>query len=120
MAWIIGMATGLLSGFISSTVIYIVTKRSEEKEKIYSYWIVYLFNAMKKCELWFPAEELLYIDKVGKKDSEWYRAVNEIIDLTKPFEIEDKVFDEKESKIAQNVLIAINELGKWYGIKKAQ
>ncbi len=118
MEWVVGIITGLISGIVSSVLVYIWTKKKENKEKYYNYWITYLFNVMKECKVWFPIEELLYIDKVGKKNSEWYKAINNILDLTRPYELEDRVFNEHETEISKNVLIAMNELGKWYGIKK--
>ena len=120
MQWIVGIATGLVAGVISSAIVYVITKKREEKEKIYTYWTIYLFNVMKEFKVWFPAEELMYSGKVGKHGSEWSKAIDEIITLTQPYAVEDRMFSEKETKLAQNVIIALNELGKWYGKKKTK
>ena len=37
----------------------------------------------------------------------------EILDLQNPYPIENREFSEQENKIAENVLIALEELGKW-------
>ena len=118
MEWIVGILTGLVAGLASSTIVYVITKKKENKEKYYLYWLVYLFKVMQNCAVWFPIEELLNIDKVGKKGSEWYKAINEIMELTRPYQLEDREFDETKSKIAQNVIVALNELGNWYGNNK--
>lgn len=78
----------------------------------------YLFNTMKKCEIWFPTEELRYLYQVDKKGSEWEKAMLSILDLNSPFDLKDKDFNEKENETAKNVLVALDELNKWYFNKK--
>lgn len=110
---IIGLITGLVSGALSGYLVYLITKRREEKYQVYLYWETFLFRAMDDCKVFFPSEALHYINMIDKSGSDWYKAIQEILDLQNTYPIEDRVFDEREAKIAENVIIALKELGKW-------
>lgn len=72
-----------------------------------------MFKVMEKNEVYMPTEQLRNISAIGDKGSKWYQSVFEILNLTNPFEIQEKEFSEEGTKLAENVLIALNELGKW-------
>lgn len=104
---------GLISGVVSGLLVYCFTKKREEKYRLYYYWQDYLFKVMEKNEVYMPTEQLRNISAIGDKGSKWYQSVFEILNLTNPFEIQEKEFSEEGTKLAENVLIALNELGKW-------
>ena len=106
---IIGLVTGLLSGVI----VYVATKRREEKTQIYQFWFTFLFGALRQCEIYIPVEILQKMSPIGGKDSEWHKAIFSIIDDTRPFELEDREATEQEERISNNVMIALKELDKW-------
>ena len=110
---IIGLSTGLVSGLLSGYLVYIYTKNREKKYQVYLYWETFLFKAMGECKMYIPSESLNYISDVGEAGSEWYKAIKEILDLQNPYPVEDREFDKRETKIAENVLKALEELGKW-------
>ena len=110
---VIGLLTGLISGGISGYLIYLITKNREKKYQVYLYWETFLFKAMDDCQMYIPSEALHYISDVGGSESIWYKAIKEILDLQNPYPIENREFSEQENKIAENVLIALEELGKW-------
>lgn len=110
---IIGLITGLISGALSGYLVYLITKRREKKYQVYLYWETFLFRAMDDCKVFFPSEALHYIGEIDKSGSDWYKAIQEILDLQNPYPTEDRVFNEREAKIAENVLVALEELAKW-------
>lgn len=110
---LIGVFSGIISGVISGFIVYLITKRREQIQFIYQYWEDFLFKAMERNEIYMPTEQLRYIDEVGEKGSEWYKAIHEILDVLNPFELEDREFNEEETKLAKNVLIALRELSQW-------
>ena len=109
----IGLITGIVSGLISSIIIYFVTKKREEKIGLYYYWRSFLFNALRECEMYIPVAELDKVNSIGDKDSRWHEAVTELLHNLNPYGHEDKEFDEHQVIIADNVMIAIEELEKW-------
>ena len=110
---IVGLITGLVSGALSGYLVYLVTKRREKKYQVYLYWETFLFNAMDDCKVFFPSEALHYISEIDKSGSDWYKAIQAILDLQNPYPVEEREFNERETKIAENVLTALRELGKW-------
>lgn len=107
------LITGLISGCISSYIIYRLTKKRDEKYRLYYYWQDFLFKTMEKNEIYFPSEQIRALSKIGKKDSRWYNSINEILDIINPYENEEREFSEEETRLAENVLIALEELNKW-------
>ena len=110
---VIGLATGLISGFVSGYIVYLITAKKERERQLYRYWTDFLFKAMEKNEVYIPSEQLrnaLYIGPVG---SRWYESINTILNIMNPYEIEDKEFSEEGTILADNMLIAYEELGKW-------
>ena len=110
---IISLITGLVSGTLSGYLVYVLTKRREKKYQVYLYWETFLFRALDDCKVFFPSEALHFISEIDESGSDWYKAIQEILDLQNPYPVEDRVFDERETKIAENVIIALKELGKW-------
>jgi len=110
---IIGLITGLVSGALSGYLVYFITKRREKKNQVYLYWKTFLFRALGDCEMFIPSEALHFISEVDKSGSDWHKAILEILYLQNPYPVEDRVFDERETKISENVLIALKELEKW-------
>ena len=111
-AWssiLIGFLSGLLSGFF----VYWITKKREEKRATYFYWLNYLFGIMKECEVYIPSEQLAKMSMVGGKGSRWHDAIFALLDEINPYALEDREFDEREDRIAKNMLIALAELEKW-------
>ena len=111
--FIVGLVTGLISGCISGYIIYLVTKRKDRKYQVYLYWKTFLCTAMNECQIYMPSEALHNISDVGKSGSDWYKAITKILELQNPYPVEDKEFDERENEIAKNIIVALEELGKW-------
>ena len=110
---LISLLTGFISGFASGYVVYILTKKREEKNDIYRYWENYLYKTLENCEICIPAESLSNIAYIGDKNSDWYKAIQKIIELTDQFSDSNNELTEKQEEIFQNVLIALKALYEW-------
>ena len=110
----IGLATGLVSGGISGYIVYIFTKRREKEYEAYHYCQNFLFSTLEKCELHIPVELLSYISVISKdKNSLWRKNIQQILDLTDPYEHNDKILSEDEAELSNCVISALGELQKW-------
>jgi hypothetical protein len=117
---IISVVVGLLSGIVSSTIVYIVSKKREEKNQIFNYWNNYLFSALKECDMHFPnIEGLSSISKVGKQGSKWYSAILNIEDILHTENSENRVLSQAEIELSENVIIALGELYRWNNRKRS-
>ena len=105
---LIGLGSGLVSGYL----VYLFTKNREQQHQVYEYWMDFLFKVMERNEVYFPSEELRNISAIGGKGSKWHTAIQEILEITNPVG-EDKEFTEEGTKLAENVAVALNELGAW-------
>lgn len=112
-ATIIGMLTGIISGFLSGLLVYLITKKREQNQYIYRYWTDFLYRAMSHVEIYIPSEQLRYISKIDKKGSDWYTAIQTILDALNPFDMNDRILSEAETNLANSILIALKELGNW-------
>lgn len=110
---VVGLVTGLISGCISGYLVYLFTKRRDRKYQVSFYWETFLFKTMEECKVYIPSEALHYISDVGKPESDWHKAITNILDLQNPYPVEEREFDEHENEIAKNVLVALKELGEW-------
>lgn len=110
---IIGFSTGLVSGLLSGYLVYLLTKRREQKYFLYNFWRSYLYDTLKHCEMYVPIEKLNHISAIDNRDSVWGNAIFAILNDTRPFELDDRELTEHESRIADNVFIALQELDKW-------
>ena len=63
--------------------------------------------------MFIPNEVIHNISCIGDEDSKWHKAIYNILDDTNPFGHENKVMSEKENRIFDNTIIAIEELYKW-------
>lgn len=110
----VGLIIGLVSGVLSGLFIYFITKKRELKYQSYYYWMDFLLRIMNNNKIYMPSEELRNISLIDDdNNSVWYKSIHEILSLINPYESEDREFDEKEEKLAKNVLTALDELLKW-------
>ena len=112
-ATIIGMLTGIISGFLSGLLVYLITKKREQNQYIYRYWTDFFYISMSHVEIYIPSEQLRYISKIDKKGSDWYTAIQTILDALNPFDMNDRILSEAETNLANSILIALKELGNW-------
>lgn len=112
-AVIIGMSTGIISGFLSGFLVYFITKKKEQNQYIYRYWMDFLYKAMEHVEIYIPSEQLRYILKIDKEGSDWYTSIQAILDALNPFDMNNRVFSESETNLANNILVALKELNAW-------
>lgn len=110
---ITGLISGCISGFLSGLIVYFLTKRKERKYQAYRYWHRFLFDALGRFGLTVPVDSLDYITDVGDANSDWYKAVRNIIDCIDKSQIEDRELTEEENQLADNIQIAMKELTKW-------
>lgn len=110
---LVGLAAGLVSGLASGWIVYLLTKWREKKYQAYYFCHAFLFDTLKRCEMYIPVDVLRYLSVVGDKSSEWHKAVYQILDDTRPFPPEDRELTEQENRIAENVMIALKELNIW-------
>lgn len=115
---IVGIITGFLSGVASGILVYKLTKKREEKYAIFQFWENYLFTVLENCEMYIPKEFISKVSIVGNQNTEWYKAIQKILDITNPFGHEDIEFTEEQEQLSNNVLIALEELYAWKKTKK--
>ena len=110
---IVGLVTGLISGGISGYVVYLITKRREEKYQLFCFWHNFLFRALEHCEIYFPIEQLQHLSEIGGEGTVWHKAIYEIFDCVNPYGHENKEFSEEQARLSKNVTIALEELYEW-------
>ena len=116
---VISVIIGLLSGIVSSTIVYIVSKKREEKNQIFNYWNNYLFSALKECDMYFPSiDSLSSISRVGEQGSKWYTAILNIEDILHSENSENRVLSQTEIELSENVTTALVELYQWNNRKR--
>lgn len=113
MTYVESFLIGVISGVASGFVVYWITTRREEKRAAYHYWFNYLFGVMKECDIYIPSEQLEKMSIVGGKGTKWHDAVFAILDEMNPYELEDRELDERETRLAENMLVALSELSEW-------
>lgn len=109
----VGIITGFISGIASGFLVYRITKKREERYAVSQFWENYLFGILEKCEIYIPKELISKRTVIGDENTEWYKAIQNIIDISHPFGHEDIEFTEEQEQISNNVLIALDELNKW-------
>lgn len=110
---VLSIIVGVVSGILSGAIIYIVTKHREEKYRIYYYLLDYLYKTMNQLKVEIPSELLRCAAKVGDKESAWGKSIYEVIDLTRQYDLDDRIYRKDEEQLAKSVLAALNELNKW-------
>lgn len=110
---IVGLVTGLISGGASGYIVYLITKKREEKYQLFCYWHNYLFKALDHCKMRIPIEELQYLSKIGGKGTVWHNAMYEIFDCLNPYGHENTEFSDEQTRLSENVFIALKELYRW-------
>ena len=113
---IVGLVTGFISGIISGVLITLYFRKRDEKERVFKYWEQYLFRQMEQCDIFIPAEALQNIAPLGGVNGRFGKALSQIQETIHP--VEDAVMTDEQSAIAENVIIALDELGKWYKSSK--
>lgn len=110
---VMNILLGIVSGCISGMLVFLLTKKREDAYQTYYYLYDYLFRTMDNLQIELPSELLRYSSKVGGRESDWGVAFYNVIDLTRKYELSDREFDEKEEELANNLLVALNELNNW-------
>lgn len=116
MAWeelCVNLCVGLISGVISSLIVYFITKRRERKYRVYAYWETFLFNALSRFGIEIPIEALAYVVDIGDHNSNWRKAIDNVMEVIYKPNIEDRGMTDEEEKLSDNVMIAFDELSKW-------
>lgn len=103
----------LITGLVSGYAVYCFTKRREENRRIFQFWEDFLYQALGKCEMYIPIEEIREKSKIDKKDSEWDKAITAIWDQLNPYGHKNIEFSDKQEELSRNVIIALTELYKW-------
>lgn len=109
----VGLSTGMVSGLASGYLVYKLTKRRENKYQLYFFCRNYLFDTLLHCKMYLPVKKLEKLFAIDTMESTWGKAIYAIIDDTRPFPLDDDEMSERESRIAENVLVALKELEKW-------
>ena len=104
---------GLLSGIVSSGIIYIVTEHRKKRQEIYNYWHNFLCNSLTYCEMYVPNETIEHLKYIKDKDGKFHQAIQNILDITNPYGHEDREMSAEEIKLFDNFRIALNEFEKW-------
>lgn len=110
---LIGIGTGLVSGVLSGYAVYSFTNKCEENRRVFHFWENFLYNALGKCEMYIPVEEIREKRKIGEKGTAWDRAITAIWDQLNPYGNENIEFSEDQVELSNNVMIALKELYKW-------
>ena len=113
MEIVVSIVTSLITGVISGWVVYLWTKQRDKKYQVYYFWRGYLFDALRHCEMYVPNKVLSQIPDVGGKESAFEKAIYAILDDTRPFDAEDREMTDREDRIFNNVIAAMDELEKW-------
>lgn len=109
----VSIIIGLISGVISSGLVYCVTFKVERKRYVYEYCERFLFDALKVCEMYIPIESINILYELDPKNKVWKESVNNILDSLNPYGHEDKEMNDEEKKLFDNFIIAMKELCKY-------
>lgn len=110
----IALITGIISGFITGGIVYLVTKHRERKYEVYNYCRSFLFSALEKCEMYIPDKALTYLSAINRdENSRWRISTRKILDYINPFGHEEKEFSKEENDFFENVKTALEELEEW-------
>ena len=109
----VSLLSGIISGVISSLIVYFVTKNRERKYRTYAYWESFLFHALNRFGIEVPTEALEYLTDVGDNGSRWHKAMNNVMDILYKPNVESREITDEEEKLFNNVGIALDELSKW-------
>lgn len=114
---IINIIIGIISGVLSGIIVYVWTQNLEKNRTTYYILSDYLYKTIERFGVEIPSELLRYAKNVGDRNTAWGKAFDNILDITRKYELEEREFTPEEEELAKNVLIAIKELGSW-GVKK--
>lgn len=109
---IVSLIIGLISGAISGFIVYIFTQRFEKKIQAYNYLETFLFDTLKECEMFIPSALLHQVGYIDDKNKSLYKAIQNVLDYVNPYGHEDKVLSDREEKISDSVMTALEELYK--------
>ncbi len=107
--FVMAIITGVIGGFL---VDYFIRKR-EEKQAQYKFWTDYLFEQMQHNEMYIDNDAFSNMPHFKDGRTDFRDAIFKIMDIVHPENSEEKVFNDAENELCENILVALKELGKW-------
>lgn len=101
--------TGIIGGFL---VDYFIRKR-EKKQAQYKFWTDYLFEQMQHNEMFIDSDAFSNMPKFKDGRTDFRDAIFKIMDIVRPENSKEKVFNNAENELCKNIQVAFNELEKW-------
>lgn len=109
---ICNIVVGLVTGFISGLVVYVLTTKRERRNRAHNFIKYFLFNSLDKIGMVFPAELMDKLHLISKGNAELNRAILDVISVLYIQKIEDVEMTDEENEIFQKISKALDELSK--------
>ena len=114
---LINIITGIISGLLSGGIVYLITKKREQKYQTYYYLVDFLCRSAEDCRVEIPLDVSRHASQVGDRTSLWGKAINTIIEERRKFEISDEEIPEEYVRLSSSILVAFKELNKWANVR---
>ncbi len=114
---IIPLLIGVISGIISSAIVYFFFQRVERKEHLKRYWITYIMNCYNSADLNIPVELLEMLKPMGGLKSEFGQAIIAIYDIKAKASSENRELSDEELELSRLQKIAVEEYHKIFSRK---
>ena len=106
-------AMAIITGAIGGLLVDYFIRKREKKQVQYKFWTDYLFEQMRLNEMFIDSDAFSNMPKFKDERTAFRDAIFKIMDIAHPENSKEKVYNDEENELFENILIAFNELEKW-------